>query len=121
MTTAAIKTAKALWKTLLPHLRKLGRWLLRRLETKGVKKLLAFMELRIDTFADRVERTKSGRRKRWLRGRIKRWTAAMKWLTKHAKKLLSRVTKALAKKADPKTLEWDAPGESYTRWKRAAA
>jgi hypothetical protein len=119
MTTAAI--VAGLWPTCRRILLLVGRWLIRRISTKGVERVVHFMELRIETFEGRRERARSERRKKWLAARIGRWRKALDWVQKQARARLERAAKALDELAEKEALGWDARDESYDRWARHAA
>jgi peptidoglycan/xylan/chitin deacetylase (PgdA/CDA1 family) len=119
MTTAAI--VAGLWPACKRVLLLVGRWLIRRISTQGVERVVHFMELRIETFEGRRERARSDRRKAWLTARIGRWRKALGWVRKQVRAHLERAAKALDELAEKEALGWDAPDESYDRWARNAA
>ncbi len=92
-------TYAALLKGITPFLRSVGRWILKRLSSKGVMKLIGYMDGKIDEFIERRKRARAPRRKRWLAGRIKRWSAALKWLEANAARLTGKAVEAIDKAA----------------------
>jgi hypothetical protein len=119
MTTASI--VAALWRPLKRVLLLVGRWLIRRIATKGVDRVSYFMELRIETFQGRRARARSERRKAWLTGRISRWRKALAWVQRQARAHLQLAAKRLDEMAEREGLQWDARDEVYERWARDAA
>jgi hypothetical protein len=119
MSTAAI--VAGLWSELKRILLLVGRWLIRRISTKGVDRVVHFMELRIETFVGRLARARSVRRKTWLKRRIVRWRKALAWVTKQVRARLEKAARALDELAEQQGLAWDAPDEVYERWARKVA
>lgn len=100
-------------KELFRIVSRVGRWLIRRLVKYGHTKVLAFIELRIDTFRDRLDRARSKRRKRRLRARIRWRVRLLAWLESnrksHSKKVLHAVTTAVD--AAGRRIPWDHASE----------
>ncbi len=86
-------------RALLRIVKRVGRWLIKRLLRRGHGKVLAFIELRIDTFRDRLDRARTKGRKRLLRARIRWRVRLLTWLRRnqrsHTKTVLKNVDKAV--------------------------
>lgn len=65
---------------LLNLARKIGRWVLEHLLSRGLSMLLGYMGGKVGEFERRFARARTPRRKAWLRGRIRRWRTAIAWL-----------------------------------------
>lgn len=76
---------------------RIGRWVLERLAKRGFGRLIGYMEGKVDDFERRLARSKSARRKRWLRGRIDRWTCAVAWLEAHSSKVAGKVVREVCR------------------------
>lgn len=102
---------------------KAGRWLIRRLVKWGIRKLIGFVEARIDTFVWRLKKARSKRRKRWLRWRIRWRVKLLAWLCKRRARLTRAASRRLEKQWDKlgKRVPWDVLGERYETWKRRYA
>lgn len=71
-------------------LRWVGRWVLRRIGQVGRKRIIAYMEEKIDLFyalAKGAFLRKQTLREGWYRFRARNWTRAVKWLKDHALRL----------------------------------
>lgn len=102
---------------------KAGRWLIRRLVKWGIRKLIGFVEARIDTFEYRLGRARSKRRKRWLRWKIAWRVKLLVWLKKRRCRLTKRASRTLEKQWDKlgERVPWDVLGERYATWVRRYA
>ena len=102
---------------------KAGRWLIRRLVKWGIRKLIGFVEARIDTFRRRLGRARSKRRKRWFRWRISWRVKLLVWLKKRRARWTCAASKRLEKQWDKlgERVPWDVLGERYETWKRRYA
>lgn len=72
--------------------RRIGKWLLRRVITRGAVRLGHYLIEHCEVFRNRLARAKTERRKRWLKGRISRWTKSGNWLLAWAAPVAKCVT-----------------------------
>ena len=97
---------------------RVGRWLIKRLVKYGHTKVLAFIELRIETFRGRLGRARTKRRKRRLRMRIRWRVGLLKWLEENRRSHTKTVLRAVDQVVDEagRRIPWDHLSE-----RRAAA
>lgn len=127
MTTAAIYAA------LLPQVNTAGQWLIRRLVRWGVPRVIAFLEMRIDTLADRrarLSKRKAGKKTRgrkarlaWLAWRVGWRRKLLGWLKSMKSKLTARLLKAAEKTYEKAwdRIPWNSVGERFETWTRRRA
>ena len=98
---------------LVAMVRSAGRWLIKRLVRHGHTKVLAFIELRIETFRDRLERARKKHRKRRLRRRIAWRVRLLSWLRVHEKTHTKTVLKLVDRQVDElgRKVPWDHAAE----------
>ncbi len=113
----------ALLGELVAAVARAGRWLIRRLVKWGIRKLIGFVEARIDTFYRRLGKARSKRRKRWLKWRITWRLWILCWLKNHRARLTRAASRRLEKQWDKlgERVPWDVLGERYETWKRRYA
>lgn len=111
-------TSTALYTAFLPILRMAGRWLIRRLVSFGVPKVIAFLEMRIATFVRRQKNARTRRRKQWLGFRIKWRHKVLVWLDHSKSVLKTHMVNNLEKLYDNglERIPWDTRGERYSSW-----
>jgi hypothetical protein len=93
--------------------KRVGRWLIKRMAKHGSVKVQAFVEIRIDTFRDRLKRarTKAGRR---LRRRQIAWRVKLlAWLKRNQAKHTATVIRLADRSIDTlgRKVPWDHPAE----------
>lgn len=101
-------SAQAIVRGLIRLAKQLGRWLLERLRSMRVERLLGYMEGKIGDFRRRMGRARTPRRVRRLSRRITRWRAAAAWIEKHSK----LVTEAAVLAADETAKRLKIPMQS---------
>lgn len=100
----------------------IGAWILRRRRRWGWAKIVAYLEVSAEKFADKAERVgrRAALRAEWLRGRAKRWRAAAEWLSaKGPDADLALEFAAERARAGIDAIPDNALNESFAAWRRS--
>jgi len=118
--TIALSILRGLARVLLS----IGGWLLRQGARVGWRKLVAYLEVRAEHFAERGRELgeKMALRREWLRDRARRWRRAAKWLEANWPSIDGAIADAEARAtAGIDAIPEHVDAEDLRRWKRARA
>ena len=86
-----------------------GRWVLRFAARKGRKRLIHYMEDRIEVFQSNVER---GRHPKFNKGRVRRWGKVLAWIRslpwyKATKRAMKKLDRYIEKEVTEHVPQWE--------------
>ena len=95
MRWVALALARGLWPSLRGLLLRVGRWVLRRISRVGYKRILHYMEERIERFRKRAITRKAKWARAFNADRAERWARVVEWIKANRVRLRKRVATEL--------------------------